>query len=63
MFGLSRAKHAVVEAAILATRLDMLGREEVRKQMQTLRVLVEKTGGASEHRAWQRLEAYVDGGS
>jgi len=61
MFGLSRAKHAVVEAAIVATRIEMLGRDEVRKQMQALRVLVEKTGGASEHRAWQRLEAYVDG--
>jgi len=60
MFGLSRAKHAIVEAAIVATRIDLLGRDEVRKQMQPLRVLVEKTGGASEHRAWQRLEAFVD---
>jgi uncharacterized protein len=61
MFGLSRAKHAVVEASIVATRVNMLGADEVRRQMQSLRVLIEKTGGASEHRAWQRLEAYVDG--
>lgn len=61
MFGLSRAKHAIVEAAIVATRIELLGRDEVKKQMQPLRVLVEKTGGASEYRAWQRLEAFVDG--
>lgn len=60
MFGLCRAKHAVVEAAILATRIELLGRDEVRQQMKPLRVLVEKTGGAAEHRAWLTLEAFVD---
>ncbi|MGV3485583.1 MAG: DUF447 domain-containing protein [Planctomycetaceae bacterium] len=59
MFGLSRAKHAIVEAAILSTRIDLLGRAEVKRQMEPLRVLVEKTGGAAEHRAWLKLEAYV----
>jgi len=61
MFGLSRAKQAVVEAAILATRVHILGREEIRRQMEPLSVLVTKTGGANERRAWQRLETYVDG--
>lgn len=61
MLGLNRAKHAVVEAAILATRLDRLGRQQVRAQMEALRPLVEKTGGAAERRAWQRLERFVDG--
>lgn len=60
MFGLSRAKHAVVEASILATRIELLGRDAVRQQMSPLRILVEKTGGAAEHRAWQTLEAFVD---
>ncbi len=60
IFGLSRAKHAVVEAAILATRIELLGRDEVKRQMQPLRELVEKTGGAGEHLAWQRLAAFVD---
>ncbi len=57
MFGLNRAKHAVVEAAILVTRLGLLGREEVLRQMRDLRPLIDKTGGAAEHRAWQHLES------
>jgi uncharacterized protein len=60
MFGLNRAKHAVVEAAILATRLELLGREEVRRQMQSLLPLVEKTGGPAEWRAWRLLESFVN---
>lgn len=61
MFGFNRGKHAVIEAAILATRLEMLGRDEVRRQMSDLAVWVQKTGGVSEHRAWALLESFVDG--
>ena len=61
MFGLNRGKHAVVEAAILATRVDLLGREEVQRQLRDLAPLVAKTGGPSEHRAWRMLESFVDG--
>jgi len=61
MFGFNRGKHAVIEAAILATRLEMLGRDEVRRQMSELAVWVQKTGGVSEHRAWALLESFVDG--
>jgi uncharacterized protein len=61
MFGLCRAKHAIVEAAILATRVELLGRDEVSRQMVSLRTLVEKTGGAAEHRAWRILETFVHG--
>ena len=61
MFGFNRGKHAVIEAAILATRLQMLGRDEVRRQMSDLAVWVQKTGGVSEHRAWALLESFVDG--
>lgn len=57
MFGLNRAKHAVVEAAILVTRIGLLGSDEVLRQMRELRPLVDKTGGAAEHRAWQHLES------
>lgn len=61
MFGPNRGKHAVIEAAILVTRLGLIGRDEVRARMGELRPLVEKTGGAAEHRAWLRLESAVDG--
>ena len=47
-FGFNRAKHAVVEAAILATRFQMLPLEEVAAEFRKLRVIVEKTGGPAE---------------
>ena len=44
-FGFNRAKHAVVEAAILATRVALLPRGEIEVELTRLAVLVEKTGG------------------
>lgn len=51
-FGLNRAKHAVVEGAILATRAAWLPPEEIRDAFAQLTILVEKTGGESERRAF-----------
>jgi hypothetical protein len=59
-FGLNRAKHAVVEAAILATRLHLLPIEEIRAEYRKLRVLVEKTGGPAEHAAFDFLTEHVE---
>jgi hypothetical protein len=58
-FGLNRAMHAVVEAAILATRLALLPREEVEASYRKLAVLVDKTGGPRERAAFTFLEEYV----
>ncbi len=58
--GLNRAKHAVVEAAILATRLGLLPPDEIREAFARLEVLVEKTGGAAERRAFEFLRDYVE---
>ncbi len=58
-FGFNRAKHAVVEAAILATRLHLLPREEVLSEFKRLAVLVEKTGGKQEQQAFRFLEDHV----
>ena len=59
-FGLSRAKHAVVEAAILATRLHLIPAADVRADYRKLRVLVEKTGGPAEHEAFAFLTDHVE---
>jgi uncharacterized protein len=59
-FGLNRAKHAVVEAAILATRTDFLPLDEILLEYQKLAVLVQKTGGESEHAAFALLCDHVD---
>ncbi len=58
-FGFNRAKFAVVEAAILATRVRFLPSAEILAQLDRLQVLVEKTGGPAEHRAWDFLQQYV----
>ncbi len=55
LFGLNRAKHAVVEAAILATRLDFLPIGEILAEYGRLAVLVEKTGGPDERLAFGLL--------
>lgn len=59
-FGFNRGKHAVVEAAILATRLGLLPVDEIRAQYQRLKILVDKTGGEQEQRAFQILQAHVE---
>jgi hypothetical protein len=58
-FGFNRAKHAVVEAAILATRIHLLPAEEIEAELTRLGVLVDKTGGGQEQRAFKLLSHYV----
>jgi hypothetical protein len=58
-FGFNRAKHAVVEAAILATRTAFLPAEQIAAEFTRLAVLVEKTGGADEFAAFGLLQEYV----
>jgi hypothetical protein len=58
-FGFNRAKHAVVEAAIVATRVKLLPASEIAAQMQPLAVIVEKTAGDAERRAFAFLETFI----
>jgi hypothetical protein len=62
-FGFNRAKHAVVEAAILATRLELLPAEQVRAEFARLAVLVAKTGGPQEERAFRFLKEFIESAS
>jgi uncharacterized protein len=61
-FGLNRAKAAVVEACILASRLNFLSRDRVASEMAQLQVAVDKTAGPEELAAWtwliEKIEAY-----
>jgi uncharacterized protein len=59
-FGFNRAKHAVVEAAILATRVHLLPREEIVAEFARLTPLVQKTGGEQENQAFEFLREYVE---
>src|SRR3954453_2082936 len=58
-FGFNRAKHAVVEAAILATRAALRPAAELEAEYRRLAVLVEKTGGPQEREAFAFLRDYV----
>jgi hypothetical protein len=58
-FGFNRAKHAVIEAAILATRIGIVDSDTIRTEFDRLSVPVDKTGGDQERRAFQFLREYV----
>jgi hypothetical protein len=53
--GLNRAKAAVLEAAILVSRLSMLPRERIESEIAYLKIAVEKTAGPEEREAWDWL--------
>jgi hypothetical protein len=58
-FGFNRAKHAVVEAAILATRTSFLPLDEIEADFRKLAIPVAKTGGPREREAFALLEQYL----
>jgi hypothetical protein len=57
--GFNRASHAVLEAAIYATRLHMLDRAFVEAEMARLQVIVDKTAGPRERDAMALLVDFV----
>lgn len=59
-FGFNRAKHAIVEAAILATRIGILPDADIRNELTRLAIPVQKTAGEQERRAWQLLIDFID---
>ena len=59
-WGWNRAKHAVLEAAILATRIHLTGREFVVQEIAKLEPVIEKTAGKRERLAWQLLIKHVE---
>lgn len=58
-FGFNRAQHAVLEAAILATRLHLTGKGPVLAEFDRLQTPINKTGGQREHQAMDELRAFV----
>lgn len=57
--GYNRAQAAVLEAAILFTRLDWLDPAKVAREIAYLQIAVEKTAGPRELTAWQWLTAAI----
>ena len=57
--GFNRARHAVLEAAILATRTHLIPAEQIQAELEKLQIIVDKTAGPREHEAMALLTAYV----
>ncbi len=57
--GLNRARHAVLEASILASRARMLDAADIRAELRRLQVLVDKTGGSREREAMEYVRRHV----
>lgn len=65
--GFNRAQAAVIEAAVLSTRLHMLPPEKVETELTYLKIAIDKTAGPRELEAWgwlmDRVEAWRRGDS
>lgn len=57
--GFNRARHAVLETAIYATRVHMLARDFLESELTRLQVIVDKTAGPAEHEAMAMLADYI----
>ena len=53
--GFNRAQAAVIEAAILVSRLHMLPRQKVEQEIAYLEIAIAKTAGERERQAWEWL--------
>jgi len=58
--GFNRAQAAVIEAAILASRLHLLPRERIEREVAALAIVVGKTAGPNEQTAWNWLRSKFD---
>jgi len=57
--GLNRAQAAVIEGAVLVSRLHMLPAAKVDSEMAYLQIAIDKTAGAGEREAWAWLREAV----
>lgn len=59
-FGFNRASAAILELAIMATRIKLLPAEEIRSAAERLATIVKKTGDKKDLRALEMLQQYFD---
>jgi hypothetical protein len=60
--GFRRASNAVIEATIIATRLNLYGHRVADERMVQYEEIVEKTGDDTEKQAFQMVRAYIQRG-
>jgi uncharacterized protein len=57
--GFNRAQAAVIEGAVLVSRLHLLPRAKIESEMAYLQIAIDKTAGPCEHEAWEWLREAV----
>ena len=57
--GFNRAQAAVIEGAVLVSRLHMLPMDKIESEMNYLQIAIDKTAGVAEHEAWGWLREAV----
>jgi hypothetical protein len=57
--GFNRAQAAVIEGAVLVSRLHLLPRAKIESEMAYLQIAIDKTAGPCEHEAWGWLQDAV----
>jgi hypothetical protein len=58
--GFNRAQGAIIEGAVLVSRLNLLSREKIETEMAYLQIAVDKTAGPREREAWEWLRDAVE---
>ena len=58
--GFNRAQSAVIELAVLASRLSMLPKEKIIQEKSYLQIAMDKTAGEREWQAWSWLNEKID---
>ena len=59
-YGLNRAKSAVLELCILASRLGIIDDEKIKNEIKYLNIAIKKTAGRNELEAWKWLNDYIN---
>lgn len=59
-WGWNRAKHAILEVTILASRIHLLEREAIDAQLFHHETAIDKTAGTRERQAWQLLKDFFE---
>jgi uncharacterized protein len=58
-WGWNRARHSILELAIIASRKHMLAPSEIAGELIRHKIIVEKTAGARENAAWELLNRHL----
>ena len=58
--GINRARNALIEACILATRINLLPKKKILSELEYLENAILKTSGKIEQVSWNKLKKFID---